>query len=68
MPDILEQCGVFLNLLQILNQIVGGEAIGRRWQFIGEAGYEKYSDDIADSPIALDDYEAEIGISALYIF
>ncbi|MDJ0939355.1 MAG: MipA/OmpV family protein [Woeseiaceae bacterium] len=48
--------------------VIGRWELGNRWQFIGEAGYEKYSDDIADSPIALDDYEAEVGFSALYVF
>lgn len=41
---------------------------GDNWQFQAEAGYEKYNSDIADSPIALDDYEAEIGVSLLYRF
>jgi len=41
---------------------------GENWQLQAEAGYEKYNSDIADSPIALDDYEAEIGISILYRF
>ena len=52
---------------------VGIAAAGRwrlrdNWQFQAEAGYEKYNSDIADSPIALNDYEAEIGISILYRF
>ena len=41
---------------------------GENWQLQTEAGYEKYNSDIADSPIALNDYEAEIGISILYRF
>ena len=41
---------------------------GENWQLQAEAGYEKYNSDIADSPIALDDYEAEIGVSILYRF
>ena len=48
--------------------LIGRWELGERWQFIGEAGIEKYSSDIADSPIALDDYESEIGLSALFIF
>ena len=52
---------------------VGISAVGRwrfgdNWQLQAEAGYEKYNSDIADSPIALDDFEAEIGISILYRF
>ena len=52
---------------------VGISAIGRwfwreRWQLRAEVGYEKYDGDIADSPIARDDYEAEVGLSALYRF
>ena len=51
----------------------GIQAAGRwrfrdNWQLQAEAGYEKYNSDIADSPIALNDYEAEIGISILYRF
>ena len=41
---------------------------GDNWQVQAEAGYEKYNGDIADSPIAVDDYEMEIGISILYRF
>ncbi len=51
----------------------GVQAIGRwnwreDWQLRAEAGYEKYNGDISDSPIALDDFEAEIGLSLLYRF
>lgn len=49
-------------------QLIGRWEFGKRWQLIGEAGYEKYSSDIANSPIALDDNEAEIGLTALFIF
>ncbi len=48
--------------------VIGRWNFGDRWQLIGEAGYEKYSSDIAQSPIALDDYESEVGLSALFIF
>ena len=41
---------------------------GNNWQLQAEAGYEKYNSDISESPIALNDYEAEIGISILYRF
>lgn len=52
---------------------VGVSAVGRwrwreNWQFQAEIGYEKYNSDIADSPIALNDYETEIGVSILYRF
>ena len=49
-------------------QVAGRWRFGDNWQLQAEAGYEKYNSDIADSPIALDDYEAEIGISVLYRF
>lgn len=42
--------------------------LGARWQLVGQAGVEFYSDDIADSPIAQDDYEYEVGVSLLYRF
>ena len=39
------------------------------WQLFGEAVYEGYLDDeIKDSPITRNDYEAEVGIGAIYIF
>lgn len=37
-------------------------------QLIGQAGIELYSKDIQSSPIARQDYETEIGLSAVYIF
>jgi outer membrane scaffolding protein for murein synthesis (MipA/OmpV family) len=49
-------------------QLVGRWRLGQRWQFQAEAGFEKYNSDIADSPIALDDQEAEVGITVLYRF
>ena len=49
-------------------QATGRWRFGVRWQLQAEAGYEKYNSDIADSPIALDDYEAEIGLGLLYRF
>ena len=33
-----------------------------------QVGYEQYSDDISDSPISREDYEAEIGASLIYQF
>lgn len=36
--------------------------------FIAEAGLELYSSDITDSPIAREDFEAEVSISLLYQF
>ncbi|MGD9258459.1 MAG: MipA/OmpV family protein, partial [Gammaproteobacteria bacterium] len=52
---------------------VGISAIGRwsireRWQLTVEAGYERYSDDISDSPIAQASYEAEAGLGLTYRF
>lgn len=49
-------------------QAVGRWRFGKRWQLQFEAGYEKYNSDISDSPIALDDYEAEVGVNLLYRF
>ena len=49
-------------------QAAGRWRIGDSWQLQAEAAYERYSSDIADSPIAVDDYEAEIGLSLLYRF
>jgi outer membrane scaffolding protein for murein synthesis (MipA/OmpV family) len=51
----------------------GLQAIARynlsdHFQLLGEAGVERYSSDIADSPIAEDDFEAEVGLSLLYVF
>lgn len=42
--------------------------INQNWQLFGEALYEHYSDEIADSPVSRNDYEAEIGIGLIYIF
>ncbi len=52
---------------------IGVTAVGRwafrdNWQVQFEAGYERYNSDIAASPITLDDYEAEVGLSVLYLF
>ncbi len=49
-------------------QAAGRWRFGDNWQLQAEAGYERYNSDIADSPIVLDDYEAEIGLSLLYRF
>ena len=49
-------------------QAIGRWRIGERWQLQAEIGYEQYSSDIGDSPIAADDYEAEIGFGVLYRF
>ena len=49
-------------------QAMGRWRFGDNWQLEAEAGYEKYNSDIADSPIALDDFEAEVGVSILYRF
>lgn len=42
--------------------------INDNWQIFGEALYEDYSSDIADSPIARNDYEAEVGVGFIYVF
>lgn len=42
--------------------------INENWQIFGEAVYERYSSDIEDSPIARNNYEAEVGIGFIYIF
>ena len=42
--------------------------INENWQIFGEALFEYYSSDVRDSPIARNDYEAEIGISVIYVF
>ncbi|WP_339879312.1 MipA/OmpV family protein [Pseudidiomarina gelatinasegens] len=42
--------------------------INDNWQIFVEALYERYSSDIADSPIARNNYEAEIGVGFVYIF
>ena len=49
-------------------QAVGRWRFGDSWQLQAEAGYEQYNSDIADSPIALDDYESEIGLTVIYRF
>lgn len=42
--------------------------INDNWQVFVEALYERYSSDIADSPIARNNYEAEVGVGFIYIF
>ena len=42
--------------------------INENWQFFGEAVYEGYSSDIEDSPIARNNYEAEVGVGFIYVF
>lgn len=42
--------------------------INESWQLYGEALFEYYSSDVRDSPIARSDYEAEVGISVIYLF
>lgn len=42
--------------------------INENWQIFGEVLYERYSSDIADSPIARSDYEAEVGLGFIYLF
>lgn len=38
------------------------------WQIFGEVLYERYGSDIADSPIARNNYEAEVGLGFIYVF
>ncbi len=49
-------------------QATGRWRFGKHWQLQAEAGYEKYNGDISDSPIVLDDYEAEVAVNLLYRF
>lgn len=42
--------------------------VDENWQIFGEAVYEDYSSNIKDSPIARNNYEAEVGIGFIYIF
>lgn len=42
--------------------------INENWQIFGEAVYERYSNDIEDSPIARNNYEAEVGVGFIYVF
>lgn len=42
--------------------------INNNWQIYGEALFEYYSSEVRDSPIARNDYEAEIGLSLIYMF
>lgn len=42
--------------------------INESWQLYGEALFEYYSSEVRDSPIAGSDYEAEVGISVIYVF
>ncbi|MDX1442972.1 MAG: MipA/OmpV family protein [Gammaproteobacteria bacterium] len=42
--------------------------LNESWQVFGEVLYERYGSDVADSPIARNDYEAEIGVGFIYVF
>jgi MipA family protein len=42
--------------------------ISEKWQIFGEVLYERYSRDIEDSPIARNNYEAEVGVGFIYVF
>ena len=42
--------------------------IDENWQIFGEAVYERYGSDIEDSPIARNNYEAEVGVGFVYVF
>lgn len=43
-------------------------SFNENWQIFGEAVYERYSSDIEDSPIARNNYEAEVGVGFIYVF
>lgn len=42
--------------------------LNENWQIFGEVLYERYSNDIEDSPIARNNYEAEVGVGFIYVF
>jgi len=42
--------------------------VNEHWQLFGEALYEHYGDEIADSPVSRNDYEAELGVGVIYVF
>jgi MipA family protein len=42
--------------------------INDNWQIFGEVLYERYSNTIKRSPIARNNYEAEIGVGFIYVF
>jgi len=42
--------------------------LSKRWQIFGEALYERFGSDVSASPIARNNYEAEIGIGLIYVF
>lgn len=42
--------------------------INDNWQIFGEALYERFGSDVADSPITRSNYEAEIGVGFIYVF
>jgi len=42
--------------------------LNEHWQIFGEALYERYGSDVEDSPIARNNYEAEVGLGFIYVF
>lgn len=42
--------------------------INNNWQIFGDVLYERFSSDIEDSPIARNNYEAEVEIGFIYVF
>ena len=42
--------------------------INANWQIFGEVLYEHFSSDVRRSPIAREDFEAEVGIGFIYMF
>jgi outer membrane protein len=42
--------------------------INENWQIFGEVLYEYFGNDIKRSPIARENYEAEVGVGFIYMF
>ena len=42
--------------------------LNENWQIFGEVLYERYGSEIEDSPIARNNYEAEVGVGFIYVF
>lgn len=42
--------------------------INNNWQIFGEALFEYFSSDVRESPIARNNYEAEVGVGFIYVF
>ncbi|MDN7124001.1 MipA/OmpV family protein [Pseudidiomarina terrestris] len=42
--------------------------VNNNWQIYGEALFEYYSSEVRESPIARNNYEAEVGVGFIYVF